>query len=1338
MRCGDPSARPRSTDRKPEPKAPILAPPPPRTGSPRRASQGTERRQCEPLNFEPSWQFWIDVGGTFTDCLGLGAGGRQLRHKVLSNGVTKGITAPGSDRLSIVDATRRNDPADYWRGFQLVLFDPLGKIVDRARVAEGPVANGCLRLETPLAEIPRVGQSYELVSKLDAPILAIRWVLGLAADAPLPRVSVRLGTTRGTNALLTRQGAETALITTRGFGDLLRIGNQERPRLFELNIQKPASLFSHVVEVDERVGSDGVIQRALDERRVLQQLRDLGPHRVSSLAVCLMNSYRNPQHERAIGRLARQVGFDEISLSHEVVPLVKMISRGDTTVVDAYLNPVLRQYVDRLRQALGPHSELQLLTSAGGLIDGRAFTGKDSILSGPAGGVVGCARAAQAAGFQQAIGFDMGGTSTDVSRFDGHFELEFESQKAGVRVAAPMMSIETVAAGGGSICWFDGVKLCVGPRSAGADPGPACYGRGGPLAVTDINVFLGKIPPGRFPFPLDRSAIEQGLKKLCERIACDTGHRYTPVELAFGYLEVANANMAKAIRSVSLARGYDPREYLLVAFGGAAGQHACAIAAELGIPQILIHPDAGILSACGIGLADVTRHRVVGIYRSWEESCGDLDDIFSRLITELEAEIMTAGYALDRVDRSRSLELRYRGTDATLTIREPEDQNYRRAFERDHQQRYGYCHPDRELEVVTARAELTAASESQLSPAVRAVSTRSSTNLSAVETVTAHFEGREWQTAVFDGADLPPGETIAGPAIVADRYATTVIDPDWSAEILSGGEMLLAPSRDAHHSGCGGDSRTDPHAPIPPDPILLEVFNNQFAAIAEQMGITLRNTSSSVNVKERLDFSCALFTHRGDLVVNAPHIPVHLGAMSETVKCVIADNPDPQSGDVFVTNDPYRGGSHLPDITVVTPVFAAADHRLVFFVANRAHHAEIGGISPGSMPPFSRHLAEEGILIRNFKLVDAGHPRLDAIRELLLSGEFPTRSISDNLADLSAQIAANRRGTRELIELIERRGLPMVEAYMEHIQRAAEQKMRQALSRLEDGSRTFIDHLDDGSPICVTIAISGDEAHLDFAGTGPVLSGNLNANRAIVTAAVLYVLRCLIDEPIPLNQGVLAPVEITLPECLLNPPDRGDARLCAAVAAGNVETSQRVVDVLLGAFGMAAASQGTMNNLLFGDDSFGYYETLCGGVGATPTGPGADAIQTHMTNTRLTDPEVLEQRFPVRVRRFSIRRGSGGAGRHPGGNGIVRELEFLKKLEVALLSQRRGAFPPFGLKGGRAGKRGRNILRPRNGAAQELTGVASFNVEPGDVLVVKTPGGGGFGEPPNAPPSKLG
>ena len=760
---------------------------------------------------------------------------------------------------------------------------------------------------------------------------------------------------------------------------------------------------------------------------------------------------------------------------------------------------------------------------------------------------------AAAAGFTRAIGFDMGGTSTDVSRFDGRHELEYETEKAGVRVVAPMMAIETVAAGGGSICRFDGVKLAVGPDSAGADPGPACYGRGGPLTVTDVNFLLGKIPADRFPFPLDARAAQQRLAETVAEIAAASGRRYEPRELAEGFVRVANANMAKAIRSISVAKGCDPRDYVLVPFGGAAGQHACSVAAELGIAQILHHPHAGLLSAYGIGLADVERHRAAGIY---EPLAPELVERLQQVAAELErqavAGVLAEGIAPEQIEATHWLELRYRGVEASLVVPFPSQDAWRQCnetFAREHRKLYGYVHADRQLEVVAVRVEARGRSAAPLPCSARVASRK----IESRRTASVYFAGQSLRAAVFDRDELRPGDTFAGPAIVCESASTTVIDPHWRAEVLSGGELLVVREGQA-------SERTAVSAEA--DPVMLEIFNNQFAAIAEQMGITLRNTSTSVNVKERLDFSFALFTPTGDLVVNAPHIPVHLGAMAETVRQVIAANPSLAPGDVFVTNDPYRGGSHLPDVTVVTPVHGPAG-RLLFFTASRAHHAELGGITPGSMPPFSRNLAEEGVLISNFKLVAAGTPRDGELRSLLTSGPYPTRSVDANLADIAAQVAANHQGAVDLARLVDRYTLEVVAAYMRHIQAAAEQKVRRALSRLPRGTSRFVDHLDDGTPIAVAVTIDGEQATIDFSGTGPVSAGNLNANRAITTAAVMYVLRALVDEDIPLNQGVLAPVSIVIPEGLLNPPSAARPEACPAVVGGNVETSQRVVDVLL-------------------------------------------------------------------------------------------------------------------------------------------------------------------------------
>ncbi len=1308
------------------------------------------------------WEFWIDVGGTFTDCLAKAPDGSIRRHKLLSSGATKGRVGRGSTREAIIDPARRHDPPGFWTGWQLLILGDDGKEIDRASVVEFDPGGERLRI-SGVTKPPVPGTAYELRCDEEAPVVAIRYLLGLPLRQPIPPIALRLGTTRGTNALITRTGARTALVTTRGFGDVLEIGYQARPRLFDLTVRKPPTLTTTVIEVDERTTHDGQVLMAPQETVVRQQLQSLNDAGIESLAICLLHADRHSEHERLVARLARQVGFREISASHVVAPLPKLVARADTTVVDAYLNPVLREYVERLKNAL-PGNQLRLLTSAGGLVAGEKFCGKDSILSGPAGGVIGFSRVAQAAGFSRAIGFDMGGTSTDVSRFDGRFELEYETQKAGVRLIAPTMAIETVAAGGGSICRFDGVKLTVGPESAGADPGPACYGRGGPLTVTDVNFYLGRIVAERFPFPLDRAASERRLGELAAEAASPNGEHYSLEELAAGFLRIANANMAAAIRSVTVAKGANPADYVLVAFGGAAPQHACAVASELGIRQVLVHPNAGVLSALGIGLADVVRHRSRGIERPLDAvSLAYVRQQLDAMQREATTEVCAEGVSADRITAARSLDVRYQGVESYLTIPWPDDGDFAAAFATAHRQRYGYTHDNRPLEILAARVEVTGRVANELPRTERRPNRSPTSKHSAI----AHFDGDRREAPVFERMELTPGDLIHGPAIVTEDTSTTVIDPDWNAEVLSGGELLIKDSafgwqRAGSSSTPAGAGDRPARKPVSrnrqsADPVFLEVFNNLVASVAAQMGITLRNTASSVNVKERLDFSCAVFTSDGRLVANAPHVPVHLGAMEETVRHTIAANPDLRPGDVIVTNDPYAGGSHLPDITVITPVFAPSPNpsppgegfgeggELRFFTANRAHHAEIGGMSPGSMPPLSRNLSQEGVLIRNVKIVAAGESRFDELRTLLLSGPFPTRDVAANLADVAAQVAANRQGANDLVALVERFSWPVVRQYMDFVQDAAEHKVRLALSRLSAGTHSFTDYLEtaegDSIPICVRFTIrsfpnpspserlgEGFAATIDFSGTGQIVDGNLNANRAIVTAAVIYTLRLLVDENILLNHGVLRPIEIRLPMCLLNPEPGPTPELSPAVAGGNVETSQRVVDVLLGALGLAGASQGTMNNVVFGDATFGYYETVCGGSGATADGPGASAVQVHMTNTRLTDPEILERRYPVRVREFSIRRGSGGRGRHRGGDGVVRRLEFLRPLTLSLLTQRRGPHPPYGMAGGRPGALGHNLLIRLDGTRIELPGIIQLSVEPGDTLVIETPGGGGFGK----------
>ncbi len=1282
------------------------------------------------------WQFWIDVGGTFTDCLARRPDGTLSRKKVLSSGVTKGAVEEPRDRHFIVDPRLWSLPDNFWVGYRFRLLDSEGKSSDESEIL---FSDSALGLQTPLRVVPEIGQQFELHSPEEAPILAIRLFLGLSLDEPIPPCIVRLGTTRGTNALLTRRGAKVGFVTTRGHGDVLRIGYQNRPKLFELTIQKPQPLFAKVAEIDERIAADGTVLQPLDIEQARAELVRLRHAGIDSLAICLLNSYANPLHEQQLEQLAREVGFTEISVSTQVSPLRKLVPRGDTTVVDAYLNPVLRTYLARLAESL-PGSDLRLMTSAGGLVAAESFTGKDSILSGPAGGVVGFSRVAQAAGIAKAIGFDMGGTSTDVSRFDGQFEYEHETEKAGVRLVTPMLAIETVAAGGGSICRWDGVKLVVGPDSAGADPGPACYGRGGPLTVTDCNFYVGRLLPEHFPFPLDRTAVERRLAEVasqspdhwsgCDAIAISIGQSPRPLvgalaNIATGFLRIANANMAQAIRSISLAKGYDPRDYALVPFGSAGPQHACAVADELGIRTILLHPDAGVLSALGIGLADVVKHRSAGVYRLLDvDGIQHVVTLGSELMHAAMKDVVAETTGSGQFHALPSVDLRYAGTDFALTV--PFGPETVAEFHRRHRQLFGYVHEDRPIEIVAVRVR--AAYPSQLTLPHSNKCERSQP-LAHGQTLVV-LDGRQEGVPVYHRDRLTPGATIDGPAVIVEELTTTILDPGWRGEMMSGGELLL--TRDAREGEAPAEPRLSRSFALPeaPDPVLLELLANHFTAIATQMGITLRNTAISVNVKERLDFSCAIFTAEGNLVVNAPHIPVHLGAMGQTVKQIIADNPRMQPGDVFVTNDPYRGGSHLPDVTVVTPVFHEDQVEPVFFTANRAHHAEIGGITPGSMPPFSRNLAEEGVLIRNFKLLDGGRTRWDELREQLTSGPYPSRSAETNLADLAAQVAANQQGASDMARLVERFSLPVVQAYMQHLQDAAERKLRAALAKLPSGRREFVDHLDDGTPIQVAITIADEEATIDFTGSGPLSAGNLNANRAIVTAAVMYVMRLLVGEEIPLNQGVLSPVKLVIPEGLLNPPARERPEECPAVVGGNVETSQRIVDVLLGALGLAAASQGTMNNVLFGDATFGYYETICGGSGATEYAKGADAVHTHMTNTRLTDPEVLEARFPVRLVEFSIRRGSGGMGQQRGGDGVIRSIEFQKALTLSILSQRRGPYPPYGMHGGESGELGRNTLERADGTIVELAGCVQIDVQPGDLLTVETPGGGGWGPKP--------
>jgi 5-oxoprolinase (ATP-hydrolysing) len=1272
------------------------------------------------------WLFSADTGGTFTDCIARSPDGRLLVEKVLSSSAVKGRIGAGSHPGEIIDPDRRGEPQDFYRGFEIVLIDGAGAPIEARRAARFDGARGALVPDAAFSA-PLAAAAYELRSPEEAPLFAVRKLLGLRLDEPIGAIDLRLGTTRGTNALLERRGARTAFVTTAGFEDVLLIGNQERPNLFALAIEKPRPLFEDVLEVEERIDARGGVLVALDLEAARSGLAALRARGIEALAICLLHAWRNPAHEEALAGLAAELGFPHVSVSSRSAPLPKLVPRGDTTVADAYLTPVLGRYVESI-QRRAPEARIRLLTSAGGLAAPASFRGRDAILSGPAGGILGVARVAERAGFRRAIGFDMGGTSTDVSRWDGGFEMVYERELAGVRLAAPVLAIETVAAGGGSICGFDGERLVVGPESAGAVPGPACYGGGGPLTLTDANLFLGRVSEERFPFPLDRGAVERRLEELAARVAA-AGHARSPVELALGFLEIADTRMAAAIRKISVRRGYDAREHVLVAFGGAGGQHACAVARELGMRQVLVPGLAGVLSAFGAGMAEVRKFAERAVLEPFGEgTLARLEPLFAELESAARAEVAAGGVEPERIERPRRrLEMRYLGQDATLEIEAEGD--CRRRFEEAHERLYGYLHAGRPLEVVAARVECSGSSSrspaTELSPPEAATPGRGRLD-AARSWRRAVFGGREERTAYLPAEALAPSESVSGPAIIASAHHTAVVEPGWTARRTLQRDLLLVLEDGGPAAATAGEEV---------DPVRLEIFHQHFAAIAEEMGLVLRRSALSTNIRERLDFSCAIFDARGDLVANAPHVPVHIGAMGDCVKRLAEDIPDLGPGDVIVTNDPYRGGSHLPDVTVVAPVHDS-EGGLLFYVASRAHHAEIGGKRPGSMPPDSRSLAEEGVLIRAFRAVERGAPRLEELRALLEAPPYPSRSPRENLADIAAQMAANRAGAARLAELVEARGRAVVLAYMQHIQDASRRLMEAELARLPQGSFAFADALDDGTPIAVSIEVSGGRATIDFTRSGAVHPGNLNAPPAVVRSAVLYSFRLLIERDIPLNAGVLLPLRIVLAPGLLDPPAASDPARCPAVAGGNVETSQRLVDVLLGALGVAAASQGTMNNLILGDASFGYYETIAGGAGAGAGFAGADAVQTHMTNTRITDPEVLESRYPLRLRRFAIRRGSGGAGLQRGGDGVVREIELLAPLEVSILSQRRTR-APYGLAGGAPGKPGRNLLRRRGDERwEELPPIATFMAGPGDLLRIETPGGGGWGAPRRKSPEE--
>ncbi|MCP5214746.1 MAG: hydantoinase B/oxoprolinase family protein [Pseudomonadales bacterium] len=1160
----------------------------------------------------------------------------------------------------------------------------------------------------------------------DAALQGIRNILKIKSADVIPHElleSVKMGTTVATNALLERTGTPTVLAITRGFKDALRIAYQNRPKLFELDITLPQLLYQDVVEIEERVSAQGDVLVPFNSTVATEQLKQIFNRGIRAIAIVLMHGYRYHHHEQQLAEIAAEIGFTQISLSHQTSPLMKLVSRGDTTVVDAYLSPILRQYIDQVAAELGG-TQLMFMQSNGGLVSADLFQGKDSILSGPAGGIVGAVKTCQQAGYGRIITFDMGGTSTDVAHFQGEYERTFDAQVAGVRIRAPMMQIHTVAAGGGSILSFAGERFRVGPESAGANPGPACYRRGGPLTVTDCNLLLGKLNPDFFPSvfgqnadqPLDSLVVAQKFDQMSHEIEQQTGRKLTPFTIAEGFLKIAVDNMANAIKQISTQRGYDVTDYTLCSFGGAGGQHACLVADALGMKKVILHPFAGVLSAYGMGLADMRTIRQQAVERQLSASL--MRALQSNLIEmEIDArnELIQQGVTKQTIQFLRTAYIKYEGTDSSLPIPfqkyEEEYQQIIAAFASAHHQQYGFSVSAKALvlESICVEAMAPGYNEDSTPPTF----SNRPDGLSSIAQSCFFSDGQHHTVPVYNRCHLRPGDYIDGPAMVIEDTGTNIVEAGWQAHLSKLGNLMLervVPLPDRVTIGTQAD------------PIMLEVFNNLFMSIAEQMGAVLENTSASVNVKERLDFSCAIFNDQGDLVANAPHMPIHLGSMGESVKGIIAKfGQEISPGDSFISNAPYNGGTHLPDITVISPVFNLSDSEILFFVASRGHHADIGGISPGSMPPNSVTVEQEGVLFDNIRLIQQGEFSESLIRRLLTTGHYPARNPDQNIADLKAQIAANNKGINEMWRMIKHYGVAVVKAYMQHVQDNAEASVRKVIAGLKEGEFSY--QIDDFATIKVKLTLDqvNASAVVDFTGTSAQLPNNFNAPSAVCKAAVLYVFRTLVKEDIPMNQGCLKPIQIIIPSgSMLNP--------CypAAVVAGNVETSQWIVNALYGALGVCAAAQGTMNNFTFGDDTYQYYETIAGGMGAGADFDGVSAIQSHMTNSRLTDPEVLEWRFPVLVDDFSIRKNSGGQGKHCGGDGVVRKIRFLEPMSAAILSSHRKT-APFGLAGGQPGARGNNYVQRADGERINLEATAQVSVKGGDTFVIETPGGGGFG-----------
>lgn len=1258
----------------------------------------------------PVWKIWIDTGGTFTDCIAIDPKGQFSRLKILSHSVLRGKILKRINRFTVMVDIQWPSDKEIYDGYFF-------RIVGNSKIftiAYADVKNNLIFLEKPLPK-QLTKMAFELCTEEEVPVLAARLLTKTPLQIPFPKIEMKLGSTRGTNAILERKGARTAFLVTKGFSDLLLIGNQQRPDLFALNIQKPKPLYERVFEIDERIEADGTILKPVSVEEINRIIKLLKKQKVQSIAVAFLNSYKNPTNESFVATQLKSAGYSFVSVSHELSQQVRILPRAETSVANAYLAPIIHNYLTKIQAGLAG-ATLKVMTSAGGLVSANNFFPKDSLLSGPAGGVVGAATQGKKSGVTRLITFDMGGTSTDVSLYNDHYDYRYESKVGEQKILSPSLAIETIAAGGGSICDFDGYRFTVGPHSAGASPGPACYGAGGPLTITDVNLLLGKLDPANFAIPLNATLATQALKNLLQKVKKATGRKYSFESVLQSLAQIANEKMADAIKKVSVQHGYNPSDYTLLCFGGAGGQHACQLGEILGMKKVLIPYDAGLLSAYGIGHADVERFEEKLVLEPLSKTINKLNSILTELKQKGEAYLKRDGFSIADVKLLKQLLfLRFKGQESTIEINinpfsetDLSFEKIKSAFRKKYESIFGHWLEEKEIELESVKVSVCVRGHS--TPAINRVLKNYTPRSIKKQKL---LVGKSWHMApVFRWEELNAGARIIGPAILVSNNSTSVVEKGWTLVLDQHNNALVTKKAKLSSSGTTHSREA-----------MLELFTNRFTSIAQEMGALLQRTSFSVNVKERLDFSCALLDPEGYLVVNAPHIPVHLGSLGvcvREVKSVI----DMTEGDVIITNHPGFGGSHLPDVTLIKPVFYK--RKLVGYVANRAHHAEIGGMKPGSMPANATTLEEEGVIIKPQYLVRKGNAQWNEIKSVFTSVKYPTRLLDENMADLNGALASVNFGEKLLQELCQIHSDGDVIFYMKALRTYAKELLTEKLKSLPVTSFTAIEKLDDGSPLSVTMRVKKGKLRIDFTGSADAHPRNLNATKAIVQSVILYVLRVMVNKPIPMNEGMMDCVDVILPHGLLNPKFSGEKHL-PAVVGGNTEVSQRLTDTLLKALGIAACSQGTMNNFLFGNKSFGYYETICGGTGAGPGFDGASGVHQHMTNTRITDPELLELRYPVRLNRFELRKSSGGKGKWNGGEGIVREFFFKEALEVNLLSQHR-IEKPYGCKGGKAGKTGEQIVITNDGLLKHLKGMDSIDVAIGDRLIIKTPGGGGWGK----------